>query len=226
MSMIQNAIRTAYLIKDRRYYAVHRRFKNFTMIPPDLYVANLRLAITAASVPGAVVECGTWKGGMIAGIASLLGSDRDYYLFDSFEGLPPAESIDGIAAKQWQEATDAPGYFDNCTASEKDASSAMSLAGIKNAKLVKGWFENTLPNAKFPNGIAILRMDADWYKSTWQILDALFPLVNKDGLIIIDDYYIWDGCSRAVHDYLSKMGRSERISSFKEVAFIKKQDKI
>ena len=67
---------------------------NGTELPDStirFYIANLVLSGRAAGVPGAIVECGTWKGGMIAGIASLLGASREYYLYDSFEGLPPAE---------------------------------------------------------------------------------------------------------------------------------------
>ena len=192
------------------------------MIGPATYVANLKLARWARPIPGAIVECGTWKGGMIAGIAQLFGADRDYFLYDSFEGLPEVEPIDGPAAKQWQQAKDSPGYYNNCTAAEVEAATAMSLANITNANLIKGWFENTLPQATFPNGIALLRMDADWYKSTYEILHWLFPFVNANGLILIDDYYQWDGCSKAVHDYLSEHKRPERIFSYKEVCFIKK----
>ena len=65
----------------------------------------------------------------------------------------------------------------------------MKLSGAKNVKITKGWFNETLPKQKFENGIAILRMDADWYDSTTTILNAFFPLVNKGGVIIIDDYY-------------------------------------
>ncbi len=128
---------------------------------------------------------------------------------------------------RWQENIKSPTYFTNCKASEEDVDASMALAGITNANLVKGWFEDTLPSASFPNGIALLRMDADWYKSTYQILASLFPFVNKDGLILIDDYYTWDGCSKAVHDYLSVHKRPERISSYKGVCYIvKKKDEV
>ena len=193
------------------------------MIPPGVYLANLELARSASEIRGAIVECGTWKGGMIAGIARLLGGDRDYYLFDSFEGLPPAEAIDGRAAKAWQTNTESPGYHDNCKASKEDAIAAMTIAKISKPNVVKGWFEDTLPAATFPDGISILRMDADWYSSTYQILDHLFPQVNTGGMILIDDYHTWDGCSKAIHDYLSKHKRPERISSFKGVCFIRKR---
>jgi O-methyltransferase len=223
MKYIKKAKDLAKYICDPRYYNTYKKFRDYTLIPPTTYVANLKLACRAASIPGAIVECGTWKGGMIAGIAETFGKDRDYFLFDSFEGLPDVEPVDGAVAKSWQEATNSPAYFDNCTASEEDAATAMSLARITDANLVKGWFENTLPKAKFPDGIAILRMDGDWYKSTYEILSSLFPAVNENGLIIIDDYYYWDGCTKAVHDYLSEHKRPERISSYRGVCFIRKR---
>jgi len=193
------------------------------MIPQDVYIANLKLAGAAAAIPGAIVECGTWKGGMIAGMAMILGRRRDYYLFDSFEGLPPAQPIDGPAARRWQQDTRSPHYFDNCTAAASDAAAAMALAGIPDARIVKGWFEETLPAASFPQGIALLRLDADWYASTYQVLSSLFRFVNENGLIIVDDYYCWDGCARAVHDFLSRQKRPERISSYRGVCFIRKR---
>lgn len=209
-------------VKHPKYTMIYLKLRNYTMIPHEIYAANLKLSCSALSTPGAVVECGTWKGGMIAGMAMLFGCHRDYYLFDSFEGLPPAQPIDGKAAIEWQSNIESEFYYDNCTASERDAAKAMLLADIRDAKIQKGWFENTLPHASFPRGIAVLRMDADWYESTYQILESLFPFVNEGGLLIIDDYHTWDGCSKAVHDYLSKHKRPERINSYLGVCFIRK----
>lgn len=206
-----------------RFHKTYQMLSGYTMIPRRLYVSNLKLARSAAAVPGAIVECGTWKGGMIAGIARVLGKDRDYFLFDSFAGLPEVEPIDGPAAKAWQTDTSAPIYYDNCTASVDDAVKAMSIAHAPHATVVKGWFEESLPKAKFPHGIALLRMDGDWYKSTYQILESLFPAVNENGLIVIDDYHTWDGCSKAVHDYLSQHGRPERISTYRDICYIRKR---
>ena len=200
--------------------SIYLDFKDYTMITPTVYVSNLEIVQLVNSVPGSIVECGTWKGGMIAGIAKLLGSCRNYYLFDSFEGLPPSKEIDGLAAKKWQEDTESPGYYDNCRASVEDAVCAMKLAGCSDAKIFKGWFEDTLPHVRIENGISILRLDSDWYDSTKLILDYFFPLVNPGGLIIIDDYFTWDGCAKALHDYLSEHKLSERIRSSKGVCYL------
>jgi hypothetical protein len=77
--------------------------------------------------------------------------------------------------------------------------------------MIKGWFSETLNNLRLEEGIAILRLDGDWYESTMECLTALYPKVNCGGLIIIDDYYVWDGCARAVHDYLSEKNLPIRI---------------
>ena len=94
---------------------------------------------------GDVVECGVWRGGMIAAIAELTTNNRTVHLFDSFEGLPPAQAIDGKEALNWQSDTTSPNYYDNCTAEESFAIDALSKAGHDNYRIYKkGWFQNTL----------------------------------------------------------------------------------
>jgi O-methyltransferase len=207
-----------------KFRLIYRKFKSFTMISYNVYCSNLKLCKDFGDVKGDIVECGTWKGGMIAGIAYVLGPDRNYFLFDSFEGLPDATEKDGESAVAYQKNTGSPGYYNNCTASQQSAIDAMRLSGAKNVKITKGWFNETLPKETFENGIAILRMDGDWYDSTMDTLTNLFPKVNKGGLIIIDDYYHWEGCTRAVHDYLSQNRCTETITStFLGVCFIVKK---
>ena len=169
------------------------------MIPENIYTGNLHLAAEVKDIQGAIVECGTWRGGMIAGIADILGASRQYRLFDSYEGLPPAKEIDGEAALAWQRDTSSPIYYDNCRASEEEARQAMSMSAATDFDLVKGWFSDTLPAAEV-GPIAILRIDADWYESTKQVLDSLASYVVPGGLIVVDDYHTWTGCTRAVNE--------------------------
>jgi len=186
------------------------------MIPRKIYISNLELSRQSRYINGCVVECGVWRGGMIAGIADILGSDREYFLFDSFEGLPEVKEIDGEAAIQWQNDKESPIYFNNCKAEQELVQEVIKKSSAKKYHLVKGWFSETLPHYSFTNQIAILRLDGDWYDSTLDCLNYLYPQVAKGGLIIIDDYYTWDGCSRAVHDYFSKHKMTEKIRQTKE----------
>lgn len=186
---------------DRQLRRIYEKYRDFTMVVPDDYVENLRLAARVREVAGCIVECGTWRGGMIAGIADVLGPDRRYYLFDSFQGLPPAQTVDGAAALAWQADKTSPGYYNNCTASEADVRVAMSMSAARRYNVAKGWFSDTLPNTKIAEPIALLRMDADWYASTKCILDNLAPKVAPGGLLIVDDYHTWDGCTLAVNEF-------------------------
>src|SRR5690242_3128939 len=190
---------------DLRLRRLYRKYKSYTMIPEPVFLDNLRLVRDHAPATGAVVECGVWRGGMSAAVAELLGPDRDYYLYDSFEGLPAAKQIDGTAALAWQAETSSPAYFDNCRAEMEHAQRAISLSGALRTHIVKGWFSDTLTTFPAAQSIAVLRLDGDWYESTMQCLTELFPHVAAEGLIIVDDYYMWDGCALAVHDFLSRM---------------------
>lgn len=205
------------------YFALYQKYSAYTMIAPDSYVRNLLIVELFQEIEGAVVECGTWRGGMIAGIAELLQGERAYYLFDSFEGLPSAQKIDGDAAVAWQNNKDSPIYYDNCTADEASARAVMKLSGAKNYFIVKGWFNQTLSTFDKNQKIAILRLDGDWYDSTIECLKHLYSQVVDGGIIIIDDYYTWDGCTRAVHHFFSECKISDRIRQFdNDVCFIVK----
>jgi len=205
----------------RRYFQIYKKYANYTMIPEWLYTSNLRVAEGLKSIAGSVVECGVWRGGMSAGMAEVLGPARDYYLFDSFEGLPPAKEIDGVSAMAWQADIESPGYHDNCTAEIFFSQRAMALSGASKFHLIKGWFDETLKKVDIVEPIAILRLDGDWYDSTMCCLMALAPKIAPEGIIMIDDYYTWDGCSRAVHDYLSCTKSTLRINTLFGVAVMK-----
>jgi O-methyltransferase len=187
------------------------KFRSHTMVPRRQFVENLMLAKKALSNPaldgGAVIECGTWKGGMSAALVEIGGPWRPYYFFDSFDGLPPAEPIDGEDAAVYQARPESPEYFNNCKASVDDFKEALALAKFPPWKtnIIEGFFDKTFPEFRC-RPIAVLRLDADWYSSTTLCLEKFFDHVLPGGLILIDDYYRWDGCARAVHEFLKSAG--------------------
>jgi O-methyltransferase len=197
---------------------LYEKYLGRTLCSEEVFDANVLIAKTWAEIEGDVVECGVWRGGMIAAIAETMGANRRYHLCDSFQGLPLAEMVDGSAALAWQRSS-----ADNCRAEISDAAKSMRMAGIENYNIVSGWFENTLSVAAI-GPIALLRLDADWFNSTMTCMNNLFPKVIKGGVIIIDDYYVWDGCAKAIHKYLADNQRPERIRSMDraEVAYVVK----
>ena len=57
-------------------------------------------------------------------------------------------------------------------------------------------------------------------------LKNLYPKVVDKGIIIIDDYHVWSGCSRAVHDFLSQQNTKSRIyQSRNGIAYIIKEER-
>ena len=192
------------------------------MVPEAVFVENMLLCHQVQHLAGSVVECGVWRGGSIAGMASILGPQRHYYLFDSFAGLPPAQPIDGPGALAWQKNASSSGYHDNCTAFPESAQAAMALALATQVHLVQGWFQDTLPAFEPAEPIALLRLDADWYESTSICLERLFPHLAPDGILILDDYGTWEGCNRATHDYLSRHSRPEHLRKFGSVTYLRK----
>ena len=73
---------------------------------------------------------------------------------------------------------------------------------IHNTNLIKGKVEDTLLIDKnIPEKISILRLDTDFYESTKIELEILFPRLEKNGILIIDDYGYKYGARKAVDEY-------------------------
>ena len=211
----------AALIERRRrrtgFRSIHRKYHANTLVHEAMYVENLELCAKFGATPGCIVECGVWRGGMSAGIAEVLGPSREYILFDSFEGLPPArEEVDGAWVMAWQSDTTSPIYFNNCKAEEEEAAAAMKLSGATSFSLKKGWFKDTLPGYKPPREIAILRLDGDLYDSTRVCLENLYPHVAPGGIVIVDDYHNWDGCALAVNEYVTGIASTNAVPRIRE----------
>ncbi len=193
------------------------------MVPEDslIELAHQVLAILTTGIPGDFVECGVWRGGASFLIADLLRQagvrDRKVWLFDSFEGLPAPDEIDGPAAMAYAKNTDSLRYFDNCRASlEEVQQAAMALELGSYTKFIKGWFDQTLPARRDQLGpIALLRIDCDWYSSVRCCLESLYDQVVDGGFVIIDDYYTYDGCAIAVHEFLAGRRLAHRIEGVK-----------
>jgi O-methyltransferase len=227
-------------LSTEEYAAIYEQVRPYTMVPEAgiAFVVQETIRLIESDVPGVLVECGVWRGGasmaMLAAQRFRFGRVvRTMVMLDSFEGLPPVESHDGPLARAWQEGACPEFFFDNCRASVDELRDALSLLDFSPAdyRIIKGWFCNTVPELREELGeesIALLRLDSDWYASTKVCLENLFPLVAVGGTVAIDDYYAWDGCAKAVHEYLGSRGLSYRIRSLPDYsgAFLRKRDRL
>ena len=193
-----------------REYRLFRKYRDRSMVPRRKFVDNLRV-VARVSVAGSLVECGCWQAGMSGAIAEVLPG-RTSILLDSFAGLPDAGEQETERDHRLIER-------DRLVAAEELAHDTMRRSGAK-FRILRGWFDVTAPT--IDDAIAVLRLDGDLYDSTMVCLRNLFPRVPAGGIVIIDDYGDWDGCTRAVHDYLSVEGRTEPIErTASGVAFLR-----
>jgi O-methyltransferase len=174
--------------------------------------------VVARGIEGAFAECGVWRGGsvvaMIETLAELGVSDRDIYLYDTFEGMtePTAEDtspMDGAATETWLKTEGRPyqelfnpSAFDEGIVRENVLGTGYPADRIH---FVRGPVEETIPGT-IPGRLALLRLDTDWYESTRHELEHLYPLLSSGGVLIVDDYGHWEGCRRAVDEYFASVG--------------------
>lgn len=179
--------------------------------PAHTMVRNLSLVnlyrmvryINHSGLSGAIVECGVWKGGSAAMMAAACrdsGVERDFWLFDSFEGLPPPSEKDNAVER----ASYFEGWNKGSIVSVERVFRKLGLP-LERVQFVKGWFEQTIPTADV-GPIALLHIDADWYDSVTLVLDQLYDRVTPGGYVVLDDYGYWEGCDRATHDFLDRRG--------------------
>ncbi len=156
------------------------------------------------------------EGGMSAGLISAIGATRRYAFFDSFEGLPDVTKEDGSQALLWQQGNDLglKLFSDNNRAEYAAFRAVINGTGImtSNYDIYVGWFKDTVRRYS-GESISVLRLDGDWYESTLTCLTALWPYVLPGGIVLIDDYSAWEGCSRAVHEFLSTLECDAKIQT-------------
>lgn len=195
----------------------------FTLAGPERILATSDAVayVVERGVPGALLECGVWRGGsvlaMILTLQRLGVTDRDLYLCDTFAGMsepteedtsrfdPPAVSTFERARAEGHRAWEF--LFGDDVFGLEQVQALLATTGYPADRLhyVVGPVEETLPS-QGPDAIAVLRLDTDWYTSTKHEMDHLYPRLARGGVLIVDDYGHWEGARRAVDEYFQAAG--------------------
>lgn len=196
------------------------RCRPYTMTSPERMAALLDAVdyIVKRQLPGAFAECGVWRGGsvlaMVLKLQQLGITDREIYLYDTFEGMTAPTEHDTSrfhqpAQKDWETAQKSGqkiygGLFNDDLFNESQVREVLLQSGYPAERLhfVRGPVEQTIPTT-LPGPLALLRLDTDWYESTRHELLHLYPLLTTNGVLIIDDYGHWEGAQRATDEYFS-----------------------
>jgi O-methyltransferase len=186
------------------------RVRPFTLTSPARIkvLSDAVRHLATNKIPGAIAECGVWKGGSMMAVAytlqELRATDRELYLFDIFEDtMPQATELDvtrdGTRLKDKTTTKSTP-YWNFAT--ETEVKSNMRSTGYPDTLVhfVRGPVEQTLPD-RAPQQCALIRLDTDLYESTKHELKSLYPHLVRGGIIIIDDYGSHRGVKEAVDEF-------------------------
>ena len=166
-------------------------------------------------IPGAMVECGVWRGGSMLNVAHTLtrlsSADRELYLFDTFSGMSEPTDRDVHLGRRTS-ATDLMETYSRdsklwAIASLEDVKEGFETVDYPRERVhfVKGKVEDTIPE-QAPEEISLLRLDTDWYASTKHELAHLYSRLAPGGILIVDDYGTWKGSKDATDEFLVETG--------------------
>jgi O-methyltransferase len=197
-----------------------RRVRRYTLTtaPRTAALVDATSYVVRNGIPGAIVECGVWRGGSVMACALTLlrhgETDRDLCLFDTFTGMvePSAADVpspyDGYSPqRKWRRLRASGRQWAGVPASEVLANVESTGYPRERIHIVEGRVEETLPRHA-PEEIALLRLDTDWYASTRHELEQLYPRLAPGGVLIIDDYGHYAGARRAVDEYFGSIGEA------------------
>ena len=199
---------------DKNFQKIYQQIKSYTMVEPERCYALYQAVnyILQKGIHGDFAECGVWKGGSVMLVATMLLeagiTDRKIYLYDTFEGMPKPGKEDGdIEKAEWEKHIVDEKTNSWCLSPLEEVRMNMSTTGYpkENIIFVKGKVEETIPG-NLPGKLALLRLDTDWYESTKHELIHLYPLLEKGGMLIVDDYGAWQGARKAVDEYFETKG--------------------
>lgn len=161
-------------------------------------------------IKGDYVECGVWKGGNVLGMIKFLESNNNFdpniWLYDTFFGMtmPEDQDIDHFDQKASEILEHV--LCMNSLEEVQDLIESNTKYPKNKIKYIVGDVCKTLLNSvNVPDKIALLRLDTDWYNSTKTELEVLWDKLEVGAPCIIDDYGHWQGCKKAVDEFLASL---------------------
>lgn len=134
------------------------------------------------NIPGDIIEFGCFVGTTSIFIRKMLDeykSDRLFHVYESWKGLPKKHEKDhSNDERQFKEGMF---YVD-----KQEFLSVFHNFSLKIPIIHEGEFAN-IPDDNYPNRIAFVFMDGDFYTSTRDALNKVYLKMTTDGIILIDD---------------------------------------
>lgn len=152
--------------------------------PSELKIILDKLeSIIDSNIDGDIVEFGCYSGTTSLFIQRLMlakDSDKKFYVYDSFDGLPEKSKEDesplGIDFKRGELRSTKAEFIHN-----------FRKANLPLPIITKKWFHE-VESTELPDKISFAFLDGDYYKSIRSSLGLVIPRMQKGGCILVDDY--------------------------------------
>lgn len=178
-----------------------------------LNLSNQVRKIEEKGVDGLILEAGCALGGSTIQIGKTKSANRKFYIYDVFGMIPEPSEKDGEDVQnRYKEikAGKSKGLGGDTYYGYQEDLLGKIIGNLKKFELdpahhqiyfIKGLFSDTI---KINEPVALAHIDCDWYDSVITCLENIVPHLSKGGCLVIDDYYTWSGCSKAVDDFFAE----------------------
>jgi hypothetical protein len=178
-----------------------------------LELVELVISNDRNKIEGMIIETGCALGGSAIAMAASKKKSRNLAVYDVFGMIPPpSEKDDQDVHERYQTITSGSSqgigndkYYGYETDLYNKVTQAFLQFGMtpeqENIRLIQGLFEDTL---KISTPVSLAHIDCDWYESVMTCLQRIEPQLVSKGTLVIDDYYAWSGCRKAVDDYFEE----------------------
>ncbi len=168
------------------------------------FIAHYELFSMVQGLPGDMIECGVFKGISLIKFATfrnLMNNDNAYKIigFDIFDRFPETKYIDDISIRE--KFINSAG---NESISKNQLQDILRYKNLNNIELIEGDINFTVPKYVKDNPqlkISLLNLDTDIYEPAVTILNNFWDKLVKGGVLIIDDYGVFPGETKAVDDF-------------------------
>lgn len=153
-------------------------------------------SIIKQDIDGDIVEFGCYVGESSKYLRMMLDyhkSNKELYVYDSFEGLPPLSKYEENTG--WQSGT--------LKTSQDILLSNFYNNGLRPPIITKGWFKD-ISSSSIPDKICFAFLDGDFYDSIYDSLAKIYHKMSRGSCIIFHDYERPDlpGVKAAVLDFI------------------------
>jgi hypothetical protein len=181
-------------------------------------------------IKGSYVECGVMAGmHPIIACNTILKNNldiTDIYMFDTYEGLTRPGKYDYSTDNPvyhmnnqqvidfWKQSQTGDNSSTWCCCNLEEVKKNVYKTNYPKDKLhfIKGDVMETLKEEQnIPDKISVLRLDTDWYESSKFELEKLYHNVVDGGIVILDDYFHWDGQRRATDEFFQENNIKKEI---------------